>query len=369
MSSTRRSSFLAASAVALMTSGCVTIVIPELASATDAATSGDPEESTLETSTGGAWGEMTTSEIITATSSTSGTDDPVTTSDTMEDATTGATSYGTTDEPDICGNDELDEGEECDDGDKNGEHAACTPNCTVAKCGDGFTFMGSDDPAENEECDEGAENADDGVCTTNCELRAYAVFVTSMTVSGDLKSLDPDKMSGLDGADKFCQDRAEDVGIPYWPLFKAWLSDGVSSPADRFLAASADTSGRPFALLDGTVIADDWDDLTDGTLDHPINVTELYVENGGQGDGVVVGADLVWSNTAAIDAVSQPLGQSCDSWSNGSFNQSGRYGTTAANGEDDPENTEVESTWTYYNSLVCSSKLRLYCFEQPALNG
>jgi hypothetical protein len=65
--------------------------------------------------------------------------------------------------PVVCG-DEIEEGdEECDNGDRNGDTAACTEDCLTATCGDGLVRSG------REECDEGSDNADDGACTETCE--------------------------------------------------------------------------------------------------------------------------------------------------------------------------------------------------------
>ena len=62
----------------------------------------------------------------------------------------------------ICGDGEIDDGEECDDGDANDDGGACTTVCTAAICGDGLV---RDDV---EDCDDGAANADDAACTSAC---------------------------------------------------------------------------------------------------------------------------------------------------------------------------------------------------------
>ncbi len=60
----------------------------------------------------------------------------------------------------VCGNQTLDPGEECDDG--NGlDTDACTNACLNAACGDGFVWEGV------EECDDGNTNDDDG-CSSTC---------------------------------------------------------------------------------------------------------------------------------------------------------------------------------------------------------
>jgi hypothetical protein len=71
-------------------------------------------------------------------------------------------------EPEIppdCGNGELDDGEECDDGaaNSNSEPDACRLDCTRAHCGDGVTDSG-------EECDDGTGNSDTvpDACRLDC---------------------------------------------------------------------------------------------------------------------------------------------------------------------------------------------------------
>lgn len=62
-----------------------------------------------------------------------------------------------------CGDGELDEGEECDDGDANSdtEPDACRTNCTLPSCGDGVVDDG-------EACDDGPDGSD--TCSTTCEV-------------------------------------------------------------------------------------------------------------------------------------------------------------------------------------------------------
>lgn len=60
-----------------------------------------------------------------------------------------------------CGNGEIEDGEECDDGPYNADDAACTSNCMLQYCGDGFVGPG-------EACDDG--NADEDECTSECRL-------------------------------------------------------------------------------------------------------------------------------------------------------------------------------------------------------
>jgi hypothetical protein len=104
------------------------------------------------------------------------------------------------------------------------------------------------------------------------------VFKTSQRYWGDL--------GGLAGADAICQELAEDAGLT--GTWTAWLSDDNADAIDRI------PDGQ-YQLVDGTVIADDKDDLTDGFLKAPIGLNEFgspweaNVWTGTQPDGTDAG--------------------------------------------------------------------------------
>ncbi|MDD4287883.1 MAG: DUF4215 domain-containing protein, partial [Candidatus Peribacteraceae bacterium] len=60
----------------------------------------------------------------------------------------------------LCGNDKVETGEECDDGNQV-EEDSCTNQCTRPRCGDGFV-------QQNEECDDG-NRVNDDVCDNTCK--------------------------------------------------------------------------------------------------------------------------------------------------------------------------------------------------------
>jgi len=104
------------------------------------------------------------------------TDDSTTTDGTgttTDDSGTGTTTDGTgstsggTGGSVTCGDGVVDEGEECDDGDANGDAKACHSNCLEDVCGDGLK-------GPTETCDSGEMNADDGLCRTDCTLNGSA---------------------------------------------------------------------------------------------------------------------------------------------------------------------------------------------------
>jgi hypothetical protein len=153
-------------------------------------------------------------------------------------------------------------------------------------------------------------------------------------------------MGGLVGADAICQGLADDAGLT--GMYLAWLSDGDTPPATRF--ARADTT---YALVDGTAVADDWDDLTDGTLLHAINRTE---SGGAAPLGThTCGQDAVWSNVTATGGTANGAAH-CSGWTdtNAVQSHSGRYDMT---GED-------WSASCYGGGAVCLWMSPIYCFEQ-----
>ncbi|HEY0132845.1 MAG TPA: fibrinogen-like YCDxxxxGGGW domain-containing protein, partial [Nannocystis sp.] len=97
------------------------------------------------------------SDATTSSSDTSSTGEPeTTTGDSTENPTTGIAMP-------VCGDGLKGDGEGCDDGEANAEDAACTPECELNVCGDGYILAGM------EGCDDGPQNADDAACTSSCK--------------------------------------------------------------------------------------------------------------------------------------------------------------------------------------------------------
>ena len=232
----------------------------------------------------------------------------------------------TTCQPATCGDGFVHEGiEECDDAnDLNTD--ACLTTCIVATCGDGLHFQGL------EECDDGNQDPDDG-CNNQC-IRDRLVFVTN-------KELGPHNIVGLDGADLECRKQALAVGLDAPSgKFKAWLSDSNTSPADRFWRSS----GR-YVLITGEVVAESWDDLTDGTLAHGIDRNP---------DGALFYERPVWTATAP-DGQSLGDGNHCQNWSTNDADTFGRIGASGY----------TDALWSVLDDLIiCGVGAALYCFEQ-----
>ncbi len=256
-----------------------------------------------------------------------------------------------------CGDGIVEPGiEECDDGNDN-ENDACTSDCKPAVCGDGIVFTGQ------ESCDDGNDDNTDA-CLNSCELatcgdnfvlegveecdgsancneaciRDRIVFVTAETWDGDFKGAGENP--GIQGgADSICRSRALTAGFKGDSDYLAWLSDETTSPAQRFYRSP----GR-YVLRDGTVVANSWDDLTDGSLQNPINMTEDFGEPS---------VSIVWSNTAADGTLASE--QTCNSWSSLEVEVKSRAGGT----------TQTDARWTNEELvLACASEFHIYCFEQ-----
>jgi hypothetical protein len=166
-----------------------------------------------------------------------------------------------------------------------------------------------------------------------------AVFVTSQSFTGNV--------GGLAGADAICQTLAIAAGLP--GKYLAWLSTMSSPPSKRFQKFDG-----PYVLVDGTIVANDWGDLTDGTLESPIVLTE----SGALGSAAVAGicGSSVWTGTD-LDGFATNT-DDCDGWTSATGTHSVTYGDFGA----------VDNQWTngcYRNEDGdCSVVLPLLCFEQ-----
>lgn len=158
------------------------------------------------------------------------------------------------------------------------------------------------------------------------------VFVTSAKYNGNLE--------GLSGADSKCQSLAS--GADLLGTYKAWLSDTSTSAVSRLSHSSLS-----YILTNGDSIADNWDDLIDGTLKSSIRYNEFGTE-------VTVGDDLTVFTSTRIDGVSSGS-SNCNDWNSSSSDYSGYVGSAAYS----------SSAWTYFDTtLPCFFSVRLYCIEQ-----
>ncbi len=263
-----------------------------------------------------------------------------------------------------CGDGMLDPGEECDDGPMNDQFGNCDKGCELATCGDGDLQPGeSCDEGDNNHptlyngctplclpgprCGDGQVQADEEACETlgpqpgnaapcvDCQWAGKRFFVSSQIYDGDL--------GGLNGADAICHGLASAAGlVDEGQLFRAWLSTSEISASEHNAH-----SPFPYLLIGGAVIADNWDDLTDGTLDRAINLDEY---------GAQV-ANKLWSWTDTTSNGSSRSGDDCEGWTSKSAASKGHLGKIIM------QDTE----WTEASELTpasCKLVRRIYCMEQ-----
>ena len=228
----------------------------------------------------------------------------------------------------VCGDGRIDPGEECDESfAHNSDDGACLASCVLAKCGDGRVHAG------DEECDDGNAIVTDG-CDLGCG-RTRRVFITSAAYQGG-------QFQGMIGADQRCRSLAAQAGLANFAGFKAWLSDSTTSPLQRMFNGR----GR-YELINGLLVADDWDALLAGELQHPIEVTEKGETN----------HNSVWTGTYP-DGTTVPGSDHCLDWTSSDVNHWEFWGV----------GSEITADWTLadveLNPTDCGNGLALYCFEQ-----
>ncbi|MFZ6184100.1 hypothetical protein [Nannocystis pusilla] len=132
------------------------------ATGTTAPTTGGPTTTTTGPTS------STTAEPMTGTASTTeglseGTSEGTSQGTTTNGLTDGTTTSTTGLEPGVCGDGQLNVGEQCDNGPDNGPDAACSEECVLNTCGDGKV-----DPGET--CDLGPDNGPDNGCSVTCDI-------------------------------------------------------------------------------------------------------------------------------------------------------------------------------------------------------
>lgn len=316
--------------------------------------------------------------------------EPTSTSTGTPDTTGPADTTGTSDAPDpgssttaaesTCGDGQTTPPEQCDLGANNFDGGYCTSKCQLATCGDGLLWIGVEacdegyannnlyggctpqcqwgprcgdghvDPV-HEECDSGDANgrepAKEGetYCTNVCRWHGRLVFLSSTPYTGDL--------GGLDGADLQCQILAAAAGLDMSKKFRAWLSGGFESPANRFELTAL--SGTPYTLLNGKIVADSFAELINDGPRTGISVTEA---------GEVFFHKTVWTNTSPLATPHDPA-KHCQSWTSSDASQLARKGVNALAVEEGPawKTWQSERHWTSALSDYCSTPAHLYCVE------
>jgi hypothetical protein len=155
------------------------------------------------------------------------------------------------------------------------------------------------------------------------------VFVTNQTFNAAL--------GGLAGADAKCQGAADAKSLG--GAWRAWLSTSSGSPGSTFTKSTLS-----YRLLDGTAVANNWNDLVDGSLANAINLTET---------GATIANGEVWTHT--FTNAQKYSGSGCSNFGSSAGNQTAVVGLTGSK----------LSNWTgAYQQWCDRTNVRLYCFEQ-----
>jgi hypothetical protein len=211
--------------------------------------------------------------------------------------------------------------------------------------GDGGTKLkydasdASDSTSQND--GEPSGDASDGGGTTG----PRRVFVTFE--SYDIGS-SAGQFKGVAQADAICQAHATAAALG--GTWKAWLSSSAGSVASRFTH-----TGGPFKLIDGTVIANDWSELTSGTLkakpsedENGNPLTDQWVWTGTLFDGTL-------ANSTCPDAGGSCA--PCNDWTSANTNEFVQFG----------KSQYTDGRWSGADAgtmITCNSANGLYCFEQ-----
>jgi len=165
------------------------------------------------------------------------------------------------------------------------------------------------------------------------------VFLSSASGSGDLGSwAEAGAASGLAAGDAICRNLAAAAHLPAPDSFVAWLSDADGDAADRILP-----EGVPFRRVDGMIVANDRDDLLDGSIDTSIHVEE---------SGAFAADSTVWTGTNADGSASTAH---CEGWTSADSGDGALFGIAAA--------ARVPN-WTAISPATCSFDfLRLVCIS------
>jgi len=180
---------------------------------------------------------------------------------------------------------------------------------------------------------------------------SYRVFATNQTFDG--------KLGGVEGADAKCQESANTAGlIGSW---KAYIGKTGAVPESRIFQSSL-----PYKRLDGALIANNWNDLTDGGIAVQIDIDEY-----GQKVTAEQYSTFLFAWTGDTDSDGKI--SACRDWTaNNLVYSNGKWilpalwkeygGAGIINWKDTNRNN---AQWYHGASSGCHVKNRLYCVEQP----
>jgi len=204
---------------------------------------------------------------------------------------------------------------------------ACTACATFSAAGtpdDGAQVDGGSDAGSNPGSDSASDEA----------ARERVVFLTQTQVNPNF--------GGFDGATERCNTAAKNGnGFVRGKAFVAWVSDATHVPQNSFVHGT-----KRYYLPDdaGTTVANDWTELTSGTLRAPINVFE-------DGSRAAATPDA-WTGTTANGTATTI---DCSHWT--VVDAGAVKGTRGAA-------TSITQAWSNEDADNCDTNHHLYCFEK-----
>ena len=171
-------------------------------------------------------------------------------------------------------------------------------------------------------------------CVATVCVAAKLAFVYSTPHDGDFDV--GNDGSGLDDADTLCGNEATANSLP--GTWVAWLSDSNTDASARVTQHNA-----PFMLTNQTRLADDYADLTDGSIAVALNIGA---------DGEVDAPSPVWTATTIAGAATATH---CSDWGTAAPGQNAGKGA----------NNGSNNTWTDQAPVAtCDTELPFYCFQE-----
>lgn len=211
---------------------------------------------------------------------------------------------------------------------------------------------------------------DTGMTTGTQFEKRRIVFVTEATYDGNL--------GGIEGANKKCTAAASTAAmqIADFPApsasvhFFAWIATDHGTPIDinddssplELITKYHDEDAGPYVLPDlTTVVAETWQDLTDGSLSSPIDMTEVGAHIAEKAE-----QPYVWTNVAP-DGALPLLREDCNKWNSGS---DGIQSVVPFVGDLRKDDSNWTRTAPPQGALFsCSKPKHLYCIEVHANPG
>ncbi|MFH1175078.1 MAG: putative metal-binding motif-containing protein [archaeon] len=195
----------------------------------------------------------------------------------------------------------------------------------------------------SESCSDGIDNDCDGFIDcedSDCSGSAdcYYAFTTSTLTTGRIQF--PGTQTGIASANALCQYEANLSSTTRGKAFVAWIStSGAAGPVQNARSVIANTS---YFLVNRTRIANNTEDLTDGTI-----ATTINLNSSGESQ---TGTSYVRTGTNRSGQVTS--GYTCVDWTDNT-SASGEAGIRISSGYQ----------WTEFTTRPCSELQRLYCFQ------